>query len=406
MKRFQLLIFEIVFVCLPFFEANGQWVQTNSLADPYALVASGTNVVVGSFSRGVLSTSNNGTSWIDANDGLAPTRIYALSASPDGVGGTNLFAGTDGGGVFLSTNNGSSWVNCGLTNYNVIVLAANGSYVLAVAARQYGSVFISTNSGASWTEANNGLTNVNVKSFAISSNGKGGTNLFGGTQEGGVFLSTNDGTSWINIGLANTPVYAFAFSGTNLFAGGGGGVYRSTNNGSSWVNCGLSSSTVWSFAVSGSKLFAGTWDGLFLSTNNGSDWVSVGLTNTPINRIAVCGANLFAAIWNSGVWKRPLSEMTTAIESEQSMPMRFALGQNYPNPFNPSTIIRYELPKAANVTLKIFNTLGQEVTTLVNEQKDAGYYQSAWNTNVPSGIYFYRLQAAEYVETKKMILLK
>ena len=87
-------------------------------------------------------------------------------------------------------------------------------------------------------------------------------------------------------------------------------------------------------------------------------------------------------------------------------PSSFVLEQNYPNPFNPSTVISYSLPKTSIVSLRIFNTLGQELTTLVNERKEAGYYQVTWNATVPSGIYFYRLQAGEFVETKKMILLK
>jgi hypothetical protein len=94
------------------------------------------------------------------------------------------------------------------------------------------------------------------------------------------------------------------------------------------------------------------------------------------------------------------------LHSADAIPHSFFVSQNYPNPFNPSTVIRFELPKAINVTLKIFNTLGQEVSTLVKEQKDVGYYQARWNANVPSGIYFYRLQAGEFVETKKMILLR
>ena len=91
---------------------------------------------------------------------------------------------------------------------------------------------------------------------------------------------------------------------------------------------------------------------------------------------------------------------------EQTVPAAFDLGQNYPNPFNPSTTVSYSCPKTAAVSLRIFNTLGQVVATLVDERKEAGYYQSTWNANVPSGIYFYRLQAGEFVETKKMILLK
>jgi hypothetical protein len=89
-----------------------------------------------------------------------------------------------------------------------------------------------------------------------------------------------------------------------------------------------------------------------------------------------------------------------------TIPTVFALEQNYPNPFNPSTTIRYDLPKSANVSLNIYNTLGQLMTTLVDEKKESGYYAVQWYANVPSGIYFYRLQTGEYAETKKMILLR
>ena len=92
---------------------------------------------------------------------------------------------------------------------------------------------------------------------------------------------------------------------------------------------------------------------------------------------------------------------------DPARPSSFVLQQNYPNPFNPSTSISYSLPKTASVSLKIFNTLGQEVALLVNERKEAGYYRATWNaSNVPSGIYFYRLRAGDFVETKKMVVLK
>ena len=97
---------------------------------------------------------------------------------------------------------------------------------------------------------------------------------------------------------------------------------------------------------------------------------------------------------------------TTGI-AQEGVPNSFALEQNYPNPFNPSTMIRFELPTAANVTLRVFNSLGQEMALLVNQRNEAGYYQATWNaSNVPSGIYFYRLQAGEFIETNKMVLLK
>lgn len=106
----------------------------------------------------------------------------------------------------------------------------------------------------------------------------------------------------------------------------------------------------------------------------------------------------------------------TAIEeTKQELPKEYALFQNYPNPFNPSTTISYSLPRAAFVSLRVFNTLGQEVAVLVNEQKGIGYHVVNWQAaNAPSGVYFCRLQAGDastgsargFVGTKKVILLK
>jgi hypothetical protein len=89
------------------------------------------------------------------------------------------------------------------------------------------------------------------------------------------------------------------------------------------------------------------------------------------------------------------------------IPTIFELAQNYPNPFNPSTTIKYQLPISSKVTLKMYDVLGNEVITLLNEEKEAGAYEVIFNaSNYSSGIYFYRLQAGSFVETKKMILLK
>lgn len=88
-------------------------------------------------------------------------------------------------------------------------------------------------------------------------------------------------------------------------------------------------------------------------------------------------------------------------------PLHYALEQNYPNPFNPSTTIRYNLPNASHVSLKLFNTLGQEVATLVSEGQEAGYKSVEWNASgFASGIYFYRLQAGEFVQTRRLLLLR
>jgi hypothetical protein len=78
--------------------------------------------------------------------------------------------------------------------------------------------------------------------------------------------------------------------------------------------------------------------------------------------------------------------------------------QNYPNTFNPSTIIVCSLQKSAFVSLTVYKTLSQIAATFVNESKQLGYYTVQWNVGVPSGIYYYRMRAGEYVETKKMAL--
>lgn len=88
-------------------------------------------------------------------------------------------------------------------------------------------------------------------------------------------------------------------------------------------------------------------------------------------------------------------------------PTEFALKQNYPNPFNPSTTIKYELPENSHVSLKLYDILGSEALTLVDENKQAGYYEAKLrDTRLASGVYFYRLQAGRFVETKKLVLLR
>ena len=97
-----------------------------------------------------------------------------------------------------------------------------------------------------------------------------------------------------------------------------------------------------------------------------------------------------------------------AVESDSiSIPDKFELSQNYPNPFNPSTIIRYQLPMAGHISLKVYDVLGNEVATLVNEDKPTGSYKVEFDaSNLSSGIYFYKIQAENFIETKKMLLLK
>ena len=101
------------------------------------------------------------------------------------------------------------------------------------------------------------------------------------------------------------------------------------------------------------------------------------------------------------------SEPTSVGSSIEGAVRVFSLNQNYPNPFNPSTTIRYGLPNRSHVSLTVFNTLGQQVSILRNGEEDAGYHEVQFNaTNLPSGVYFYRLRAGDFVETKRLLLIR
>jgi len=128
--------------------------------------------------------------------------------------------------------------------------------------------------------------------------------------------------------------------------------------------------------------------------------------------ISVTDVNMNVAL-NAGDYKiftdkkivRP--SFITDVEENKTIPQDFVLYQNYPNPFNPSTIIGYQLPVTSNVTLKVYDILGREIATLVNEQKPAGKYELKFDgSELASGVYFFTLKTGNYAETKKMILMK
>lgn len=111
-----------------------------------------------------------------------------------------------------------------------------------------------------------------------------------------------------------------------------------------------------------------------------------------------------ATTWDSGYF----DEITYAGDGKyQANQFSYLLNQNFPNPFNPSTTIQYNVPKRSYINLTVYNIIGQRVAVLVDGEKDAGFYSMEFNAaNLPSGIYIYRLQSAEAVQTRKMILLK
>ena len=148
------------------------------------------------------------------------------------------------------------------------------------------------------------------------------------------------------------------------------------------------------------------WSIRFNGAGNGSDIANTAAVDT-MGNVYVTGSGFGGATANDIVTIKYSQSPSNISEPGSVLPKDIYLYQNYPNPFNPSTKIKYSIPKLSQVQIKIYDVLGNEVVTLVNEEKPAGIYDVEFNAQtLPSGIYFYKLQAGSLVKTKKMAFLK
>jgi hypothetical protein len=192
---------------------------------------------------------------------------------------------------------------------------------------------------------------------------------------------------------------------------GNRGIYRSTNGGDTWAHV-LESANVFRFGRPSSRtsLFAGGDGVLFKSDDAGVSW-TVYNNSLPATRVTdilvTTGDTLIVATQHSGVLK-VLSPFTVDVdESPNARPAEFKLNQNFPNPFNPSTRIVYRVGRSEFVELSVFDVLGREVETLVQEMKQPGEYEATWDAGgKSSGVYFYSLTAGGSTQIRKMILLR
>jgi len=249
--------------------------------------------------------------------------------------------------------------------------------------------------------------------------------MFGAAYGGGIYRSADGGVSWTpsSSGLTDPTVWALTVHKGILFAGTRRtGIYRSTDDGDSWeqVGDGVANPYITDFATDGANIFAAGRDSsytrrIFLSSDDGDTWtdISVGLgAHINVVRLLLTKDSIFAG--GNGLWRRPLSEVVAAVDDKSTgLPVIVSLEQNFPNPFNPATEIQYTLPDLSSaknhsvVTLKVFNLLGEEIATLVNEPQEPGRHSVRWYAGShPSGDYFYRLQVGGYSSTMKSVLIK
>jgi len=428
MNRFLLLLL-VIMPLISVIEVKAQWQQVNLDsngtvgADVLNLTGSGSKVFAEIKGPSIFVSTNYGSTWNAAADsGLGSGYIQQLT-----ITGTGLYAVTDSG-IFLSSNNGTNWssINGGVmdTVYPFSLIQSGSNIVVST---QNKGIYFSSNNGADWGKANSFNAQYEPDLSSIDSN------IFSECVNG-IYLSTDNGENWgelndtltnmgLHIGIISTGSTLFAVnepeeSFANSDQGHPGGLYSSTNNGKTWslVNSSgvpriFSLDPIYSLIAYGSDIFIAIDKYVYVSMDYGNNWnnITFDLPGSIVTTLFINDSSIFAGLDGSGIWRLPLSDIITAVKQPAlpSSPKSFVLWQNYPNPFNPSTIIVYDIPELSHVIMNVYDVLGRKVETLVDTERLPGHYQVTFNASrLPSGVYFYRITAGSFVETKKLMVLK
>lgn len=439
---------------------NGDsWVSiSNGLRNIDNICRDSSGQILFSGNGGIYKSSDNGANWQRSTKGIIATCIWDFAFDTNGT----IFAATDIGlcrstdngiswsimsdssglSFFLLSNmrNGKIWANgnylCRSTDYgnswniiwipweltngkstNCITLTANGDIWVAV-----NGMLRSTDNGISWAKSDSGITvgYWGIDQIVSSPNGT----LFACEKTDGVIHRSLDGgdhwTSILKLPSYNSAgeiainqngdIFVTSDHYSNL-------MYRSTDNGTNWTQLTHGQSVSSIIINSSNDIYIQSYGILKRSTDNGDNWTDIansvlpdGVQQSVVGSIGVIGisssGHIFVGTYNSGIYKS-IQSTTTDVKNTNESPTTFRLASNYPNPFNPSTTIRFSLPVKELVTLKIFNLLGQEVATLVDEEKMPGNYTVPWNAGSAStGIYICQLKAGKYRMQQKMLLIK
>jgi photosystem II stability/assembly factor-like uncharacterized protein len=393
--------------------AGDIWTKNNAGLPPGGIIRDVFNykntIIAGTGFDGIYQSLDHGITWnkLDPDGTLRNETILSITSKDN-----YIFAGTSFHGIFRSSDNGNSWEHLtnGLpsTEFSTGELDTSGNNVLAGTGD---ALYWSTDHGDTWIPSSissatiSGIASAGGYAYSIASTGISATS--------GVYRSSNDGISWDLIRPSNstTPV-SIAARDSFVYVGDiSAGIITSYNYGLGFINSGLEQYGVFSILPLGDSVYVGTQEDspeAFKSDSYGIDWFDIGeglVSPLAMETMTYDDQYIYGGTPEKGIWARPRFDVVAV--KEGTFPYKYELSQNFPNPFNPTTKISYQIPEISFVTLKVYDILGNEVATLVNDEKAAGKYEADFNAkNLSSGIYFYRLQAGNFIRTFKMVLLK
>ena len=336
--------------------------------------------------------------------------------------------------LFRSTDRGNSYTDLILPYSSVtsfiapFIISHNNSNVI-YAGKDH--IYKSIDAGNNWTVTNGNSVLDGNPALAIAISHANENKVYVATapytNRSGIFLTTNGGTSWTNI-TGNLPdrypadievdPYDDRVIFVTYYGFGIPHIYKSINSGSHWtdVSDNLPDIPIPSVIVdpqNSNHIYIGTDIGVFVSTTGGGNWqdFNEGLPDVvQVMDLNICNLNHTIRVMThgNGAFQRKLLSTTVLISENKLTSIRnYKLEQNYPNPFNHSTSFEFRIFKSSFVTIKIYDILGNEIDTIINEEKKEGLYKLNWiPQNISSGVYFYKIQTGNFTETKKMCLIK
>lgn len=392
--------------------ANAQpgWViQTSpTIQNLYGIAYTNANTWIAVGNSGtILRSSDGGINWtiitspvVDALRGVSLRGSIGLAV---GISGR----------VVRSTDAGLSWVEMPRpTTRNLYCVSI--SDVMTVIMGHEGTIFVSYDNGLTWNLRGAGTASIlfGVSAFSTTGVGVGG--------QGAVVMSPNSGVGWGLTVIGGQLTFFYGTSFVNTTTGWAVGsnvspgyiIIKSTNSGFVWT-AQSAPITEQLFAVSFAALDTGTAVGgggtIIHTSNSGTTWQSQTSGTTQIlNGVSFANSNLGIAVGDLGTILRTTNGGTSGIKNiSNEIPEQFSIQQNYPNPFNPETNIKFNVAKLSKVNIVVYDVMGREIAVIVNERLNAGTYEISFDAvQYPSGVYYYRLTADSFSETKKMILIK